>query len=87
MANTPSITDRLADVYTWLQEPDFVEEASLEWLMEWMNRRPIAEVAMIAMLMPAEKAAQANPECEYCRESHDPRVAYPAYIASKQTIG
>ncbi len=51
-----SITDRLADVYTWLREPDTIEVASIEWLKGWIDRRPIADVAMIAMLMPAESA-------------------------------
>lgn len=52
-----SISDRLADVYTWLREPDWIEEASIEWLMDWMNRRPVAELAMIAMLMPSQTSA------------------------------
>lgn len=47
-----SIRDSLADIYTWMREPDWTEEASLEWLMDWMNRRPIADIAMVAMLMP-----------------------------------
>lgn len=50
----PSITDRLADIYTWIREPDTIEEASLEWLMSWVDRRPVAEVAMVAMLMATE---------------------------------
>ena len=50
-----SISDRLADIMTWLREPDWTEEASMEWLQDWMNRRPIAELAMVAMLMPAEQ--------------------------------
>lgn len=47
-----SIADRLANIMTWLREPDWVETASREWLMDWMDRRPIAELAMVAMLMP-----------------------------------
>lgn len=46
-----SITDRLTDIMTWMREPDWTEEASLEWLMGWMDRRPIAQLAMVAMLM------------------------------------
>lgn len=48
-----SIQDRIANIMTWLREPDWTEEASLEWLKDWMDRRPIAELAMVAMLMPA----------------------------------
>jgi hypothetical protein len=51
-----SIADRLTDVYTWIREPDWTEEASLEWVKDWINRRPVAEVGMIAMLMPSESA-------------------------------
>lgn len=49
-----AIKDRLTNIMTWLREPDWVEEASLEWLMDWIDRRPIAELAMVAMLMPEE---------------------------------
>ncbi|MCK1465744.1 hypothetical protein IVB34_47530 [Bradyrhizobium sp. 2] len=49
-----TVQDRLTDIYTWIREPDFVEEgeATLEWLMAWLDRRPIGDVAMVAMLMP-----------------------------------
>jgi hypothetical protein len=57
MTNT-LIQDRLTNIMTWLREPDWTEEASIEWLMDWMNRRPIAELAMVAMLMPAEQSPQ-----------------------------
>lgn len=30
-------------VYEWMREPDFVENASLDWLMDWINRRPTAQ--------------------------------------------
>lgn len=57
----PTISDRLANIMTWLREPDWTEEATAEWLMDWMNRRPIAELAMVAMLMPSEQPpAQGN---------------------------
>ena len=52
--NTP-IQDRLTNIMTWLREPDWIEEANMEWLEDWMNRRPIAELAMVAMLMPTEQ--------------------------------
>jgi hypothetical protein len=29
-------------VWAWMREPDHVENASLEWLTEWINRRPLA---------------------------------------------
>jgi len=48
-----TISDRLANIMTWLREPDWIEEASLEWLKDWMDRRPIAELGMVAMLMPS----------------------------------
>lgn len=35
---------RLAD---WMREPDHVEHASLAWVTEWINRRPIAETAAL----------------------------------------
>jgi len=53
MSEAKKIHELLTDVYTWLREPDFVENASIEWLMDWMNRRPIAAVGMAAMLNPA----------------------------------
>lgn len=34
--------DRAA-VYAWMREPDYVENASLEWMADWVNRRPIKE--------------------------------------------
>lgn len=46
------IRQHITDIFTWLREPDWTDEASMEWLMDWMNRRPIAAVAMVAMLMP-----------------------------------
>jgi hypothetical protein len=33
-------TDR-AVVYAWMREPDHVENASLEWFTDWINRRPL----------------------------------------------
>jgi hypothetical protein len=57
-----SIQDRITNIMTWLREPDWTEEASMEWLMDWMNRRPIAELAMVAMLMPAEPSPQDTTE-------------------------
>jgi hypothetical protein len=47
-----SIADRLTDIYTWMREPDWTEEASLEWLKDWINRRPVAELGMVSMLLP-----------------------------------
>ena len=50
-----SVTDRLADIYTWMREPDTIESASLEWLIDWVERRPVADLAMVAMLVaPSE---------------------------------
>lgn len=52
-----TVTDRLADIYTWMREPDTVEVASLEWLMDWVERRPVADLAMVAMLISASASA------------------------------
>ena len=52
-----SVTDRLADIYTWMREPDTVEVASLEWLMDWVDRRPVADLALVAMLIPSQSPA------------------------------
>lgn len=30
-------------VWVWLREPDDIEDCSLAWLLEWMNRRPFTE--------------------------------------------
>lgn len=61
-----SVTDRLADIYTWMREPDTIEVASLEWLMDWVDRRPVADLAMVAMLIPSQgvslSQAHHNPE-------------------------
>lgn len=48
-----SVTDRLADIYTWMREPETIEVASIEWLMDWVDRRPVADLAMVAMLIPS----------------------------------
>lgn len=52
MSESDKIKECLTDVMTWMREPDWTEEASLEWLMDWINRRPIAALGMVAMLMP-----------------------------------
>jgi hypothetical protein len=54
----PLIRDRLESIYTWLREPDTVEDPSLEWLANWVNRRPIADFAVVSMLIPLNS----NPE-------------------------
>lgn len=61
-----TITDRLADIYTWMREPDWVEVASIEWLIDWVERRPVADLAMVAMLIPAQSTAK------QCRNCSDP---------------
>lgn len=33
-----------AAVLNWMREPDYVENASLEWLLDWVNRRPFAAI-------------------------------------------
>lgn len=55
-----AIRQHLTDIFTWLREPDWTDEASMEWLMDWMNRRPIAAVAMVAMLMPNSVAESSS---------------------------
>jgi hypothetical protein len=52
-----TIQDRITDIYTWLREPDYTEEASIEWLIGWVERRPIAEVGMLGMLVPSNLPA------------------------------
>lgn len=47
-----TVQDRLANIYTWMREPDYVELASIEWLIDWVERRPVADLAMVAMLVP-----------------------------------
>lgn len=49
--------DLLEEIYTWMREPDWTEEATVEWLMDWVNRRPIAQAGMLAMLMPDDPQA------------------------------
>ena len=31
-------------VMAWMREPDYVENASLEWVTDWINRRPLSSV-------------------------------------------
>lgn len=64
MSNTP-IQDRLTNIMTWLREPDWIEDANGDWLNDWMNRRPIAELAMVAMLMPAERSPQVTEDTRH----------------------
>jgi hypothetical protein len=52
-----TVTDRLADIYTWMREPDTVEVASIEWLIDWVERRPVADLAMVAMLIAPNSPA------------------------------
>lgn len=56
MSESDKIKECLTDIMTWMREPDWTEEASLEWLMDWINRRPIAALGMVAMLMPSDTA-------------------------------
>ena len=42
----------LTEIMTWMREPDWTEEASLEWLMDWVNRRPLTALGMAAVLIP-----------------------------------
>lgn len=32
------------EVLAWMREPDYVECANLEWLLDWVNRRPISSI-------------------------------------------
>lgn len=34
-----------ARVHAWMREPDSVACASLDWAIDWINRRPIASTA------------------------------------------
>lgn len=34
-----------ARVYEWMREPDYVPDATLHWVSEWINRRPLASLA------------------------------------------
>lgn len=52
-----AISQRLENIMTWLREPDWTEQATLEWIKDWVDRRPIAELAMVAMLMPSPSPA------------------------------
>lgn len=36
------LADR-AKVRAWMREPDYVEKASIEWLNDWIDRRPLKE--------------------------------------------
>lgn len=31
-------------VFAWMREPDHVENATLEWLTDWLNRRPLSAI-------------------------------------------
>lgn len=32
----------------WFREPDYAERVDLDWLLDWINRRPLAEVHALA---------------------------------------
>jgi hypothetical protein len=34
-----------AAVHAWIREADHVERASVDWVVAWINRRPIASTA------------------------------------------
>jgi hypothetical protein len=42
----------LGNIMTWMREPDWIEHASVEWLMDWINRRPLADLGMAIVLNP-----------------------------------
>lgn len=44
IGDAPSDRKELAG---WMREPDYVENASLEWLLGWVNRRPLSAVAHV----------------------------------------
>jgi hypothetical protein len=75
-----TISDRLASIMTWLREPDCIEVASLEWLKDWMDRRPIAELAMVAMLMPDPASSS------FDRNSHPSLTVEDVYANCKTTL-
>lgn len=35
----------MSELSDWMREPDYVENASLEWAADWINRRPLAALA------------------------------------------
>jgi hypothetical protein len=72
---TVAISDRLANIMTWLREPDWTEQATLEWIEDWVNRRPIAELAMVAMLMPSARPGPSSWQPTEAREKEITRLA------------
>lgn len=54
-----SIDDLLSDVYTWMREPD-TGKMSLERLYNWINRRPLAQVSMIVVLIERLREHRSN---------------------------
>jgi hypothetical protein len=52
MTEAEKASEMIAEIYTWMREPDTIEQASVEWVIDWVNRRPLASVGMLAVLMP-----------------------------------
>src|ERR1700744_4836763 len=46
----PAAGERASAIMAWLREPDYAEEFSLAEAIDWMNRRPIAELQSILSL-------------------------------------
>lgn len=78
-----SVTDRLADIYTWMREPDWVETASVEWLIDWVERRPVADLAMVAVLMATPNSCVSLQDVE----PGDGCTSRPASALSSQKSG
>ncbi len=47
------MSDPFGEVYAWMREPDWIEESSLVWLADWVNRRPLGAMRELADLVPA----------------------------------
>jgi hypothetical protein len=52
MTEAEKAAEMISEILTWMREPDSVEVASLDWLIDWANRRPLASIGLLAVLMP-----------------------------------
>ena len=60
MTESEKSAELIAGIMTWMREPDWIESASPEWLMDWIGRRPLAKMGLLACLVPAKPQDEAK---------------------------
>jgi hypothetical protein len=70
--------ETMSKINEWIREPDYAEDFSLEKMADWLNRRPIAEVARLAAQADAPSGEPTIDSVPSCGQENDYRRAAPA---------